>query len=416
VLASPGTFLFKPLSKTISNSMPTIQIHCAHSEVRELAKLVEHPRNPNKHPQAQLKLLGKVIATSGWRSPIVVSKRSGYIIKGHGRFQAALMAGMEFAPVDLQDYATEADEWADMIADNRIAELAEISVPELRDLLSELSATDIDMDRTGFDDAALAEMLGGLAANPDADAEPQIDKADELREKWGVEPGQLWQLGEHRLLCGDSTKEEDVKRLMNGESAAVCLTDPPYGLGSGKESGKNNYDQHDDTKENLIVLANGWLPIARKIAKAVVFSPGVTNAWIYPEANWIMCWFYGGGQLRSSWGFNCWQPFLCYGKDPSLASGNGGRPDAIDMNTPANSGDLDHPCPKPVKLWVWFIERLSFKRGEVFYEPFSGSGTTIIACEQLGRKCRAIEISPAYVAVAIQRWADATGKEPVKLS
>lgn len=199
---------------------------------------------------------------------------------------------------------------------------------------------------------------------------------------------------------------------MGGEKAAICLTDPPYGLGDGKESGKNNYDQHDDTRENLEKLADGWLPIARELSAVVVFSPGVTNAWIYPEANWIMCWFYGGGQLCSSWGFNCWQPFLCYGKDPSLAHGHGGRPDAVDMNTPANAADIDHPCPKPLKLWLWFIERLSFENGDVFYEPFAGSGTTIIACEQTGRKCRAIEISPAYVAVALQRWADLTGKTP----
>lgn len=85
------------------------------------------------------------------------------------------------------------------------------------------------------------------------------------------------------------------------------------------------------------------------------------------------------------------------------------------MNTPANADDLDHPCPKPYKLWEWFMGRLSFTDFEIVYEPFSGSGTTIIACENLGRKCRAIEISPAYVAVAIQRWVDVTGKEPVML-
>jgi hypothetical protein len=248
------------------------------------------------------------------------------------------------------------------------------------------------------------------------DPGPQVDRAGELREKWQTETGQLWQLGEHRLICGDCTDAAVVARVMGGEKADVCLTDPPYGLGGGKGSGKNDYDQHEDTRDNLIKLAREWLPIAREISTVTVFSPGVTNAWLYPEANWVMCWFYGGGQLRSSWGFNCWQPFLCYGKDPSLAGGHGGRPDAVDMNTPANASDIDHPCPKPLQLWEWFIGRLSFDSGDVFYDPFSGSGTTIIACERLGRKCRACEISPAYVAVALQRWADMTGKTPVLLS
>ena len=113
--------------------------------------------------------------------------------------------------------------------------------------------------------------------------------------------------------------------------------------------------------------------------------------------------------MYSPWGFNCWQPFLCYGKDPSLKSGNGCRPDAVDMNTPANEDDLDHPCPKPLKLWLWFIERLSFDASDVLYDPFAGSGTTLVACQILQRKCRAIEIAPNYCAVILQRMQDAFG-------
>ena len=198
---------------------------------------------------------------------------------------------------------------------------------------------------------------------------------------------------------------------MGGESPAVCITDPPYGLGDKKESGKNDYHAYVDSRENLEKLARGWLPIARENCRAVVFSPGVTNAWIYPEANWIMCWFYGGGQLRSSWGFNCWQPFLCYGKDPSLATGNGGRPDGVNMKIPANSGDLDHPCPKPVALWDWLIDRLSFVENEIIYEPFGGSGTTFIACEKKNRRCYGMELDPIYCDVIIRRWEEATGRK-----
>ena len=103
-----------------------------------------------------------------------------------------------------------------------------------------------------------------------------------------------------------------------------------------------------------------------------------------------------------------------WGKDPFLAAGDGCRADAVDMNISANAKSIDHPCPKPVQVWTWLIERVGHKR-DLFYDPFSGSGTTIIACERLNRKCRAVEISPAYVAVSIERWHQMTGGEPVML-
>lgn len=130
----------------------TAEIKCAHSEIRKLADLREHPRNPNRHPPEQLRLLGKVIVASGWRAPIVVSKRSGLVIKGHGRLQAAKLAGLTEAPVDLQDYADEASEWADMVADNRLAELAEMDLSALNELLDGLSRAGMDLELAGWPD------------------------------------------------------------------------------------------------------------------------------------------------------------------------------------------------------------------------------------------------------------------------
>jgi DNA modification methylase len=238
------------------------------------------------------------------------------------------------------------------------------------------------------------------------------DEVPEVEETPVSKTGDIWLLGDHRLMCGDSTNEDDIERLMKGEKADICLTDPPYGIAATHNS-KGAYDIFEDTLENVIDLSEKWLPLARKISKVVIFSSGVTRQWIYPEPNWVICWFYGGGQLRSQWGFNCWQPFLCYGKDPSLSLGNGCRPDAIDLNVPSNASDIDHPCPKPIKLWEWFIERLSFDKKDLFFEPFSGSGTTIIAAEQTGRRCYAMEISPQYVDVAVKRWQDFIGKDAV---
>lgn len=259
------------------------------------------------------------------------------------------------------------------------------------------------LEAAGFDQRELDKLMAQNAGEVIEDEAPE-PPADPV-----TKPGDLWLLGEHRLLCGDSTKAEDVARVMNGQKAALCLTDPPYGL-KGADSGKAEYKTFEDRPEQVEAMAKLWLPLARKHADAVVFSPGVTRQWWYPEPNWVMCWFYGGGQLRSAWGFNCWQPFLCYGKDPSLAAGSGARPDAVDMNTPANAADIDHPCPKPMKLWEWMLKRLLHKPGAI-YDPFLGSGTTLIAAEQLGRKCYGLEIDPGYCDVIVARWEKLTGKK-----
>ena len=235
-----------------------------------------------------------------------------------------------------------------------------------------------------------------------ADAEPQIDRAAELNKIWQVKAGDLFAIGSHRLLCGDSTKAEDVARVMGGEKADVCLTDPPYGIGDSK-SEKNNYDQHDDSKENLLKIINGFLPIAQKIAPVVVLTPGNGNHRMYPPPLWTMAWFTPAGIGSGPWGFCCWQPILCYGKDPKLTKGKGRHPDAIVHTESAEK--LGHPCSKPVNFWQWLTERVT-ESGEVIYEPFAGSGTSFVACQNLNRKCLGIEISPDYCSVILQRMTD----------
>ncbi|MCP5521293.1 MAG: ParB N-terminal domain-containing protein [Verrucomicrobiales bacterium] len=152
------------------------QVNCAFDELLPLEKLVPNPRNPNRHPESQVRLLARVIAHQGWRSPVVVSTRSGFIVAGHGRYDAAKLLGVTEVPVDYQDFATEADEWAHLVADNRIAELAEADEAALKELLGELKATDFEMELTGFD----ADALAGLLAVP-AEPEPPEDfpEADE---------------------------------------------------------------------------------------------------------------------------------------------------------------------------------------------------------------------------------------------
>ncbi len=151
-------------------------VNCAFDKLVPLEKLVPNPRNPNQHPQSQVALLAKVIVHQGWRAPIVVSTRSGFIVAGHGRYEAAKALGLWAVPVDYQHFATEADEWAHLIADNRLAELAEADEAALKALLGELQGTDLDMDLSGFDATTLQGLLAG-SGDPEAPADfPEVDE------------------------------------------------------------------------------------------------------------------------------------------------------------------------------------------------------------------------------------------------
>jgi DNA modification methylase len=209
----------------------------------------------------------------------------------------------------------------------------------------------------------------------------------------------------HRLLCGDSTVATDVARALRG-NASLCLTDPPYGLG-GTSSVKNDYVEYEDSRDNIVRLIEGFLPLAQSAAPVVALTPGNGNQRLYPHPTWTMAWFTPAGVGRGPWGFCCWQPILCFGKDPKLARGQGCHPDAI-VHTEAGEKN-GHPCAKPIKLWCWLVERAS-KAGDLIFDPFSGSGTTIIAAEMTGRVCDAIEVSPAYVDIAVTRWQRFTGR------
>lgn len=157
-----------------------IPVYCAFDELVDPVSLIPNPRNPNKHPDEQIRLLAKVIWAHGWRAPITVSNRSGFVVRGHARLEAALVLGVDLVPVDRQDYATEAEEWADLIADNRIAELAEKDNSVLKDVLQELDTGAIDMELTGFTEAAIERLMTQFYV---PDKEPEYDEsiADEVK-------------------------------------------------------------------------------------------------------------------------------------------------------------------------------------------------------------------------------------------
>jgi len=367
-------------------------------QYRKLKELKKLPNNPRIIRDKQFKTLCDSIRDNPKyfeARPLILSDRTGelVIIAGNQRYEAAKFLKLKEVPTFLIEGLTEAKEREIIIRDN--ISNGEFDMSALANEWSDLPLVEWGVDLP-------EDWLVEEKTEP-ADAEPQIDRAEELNKTWGVKSGDLWQIGEHRLLCGDSTKKEDVGRVMGDKKAAVCLTDPPYGLGDTK-SEKNKYDQHDDSKEELAKIIGGFLPIAQKTAPVVVLTPGTTNYRMYPAPTWTMAWFVPAGTGVGPWGFCCWQPILCYGKDPKLTKGKGSHPDAI-VHT-ENSEKLGHPCSKPINFWSWLTERVS-ESGEVIYEPFAGSGTSFVACQNLNRKCRGIEISPEYCSVILQRMLDA---------
>jgi len=146
-----------------------VQVFCAFTDLVEIAALVPNPRNPNKHPEKQIAMLAKIIKAQGWRAPVTVSNRSGFVVRGHGRLLAALKLGLSKVPVDRQDYANEAAEYADLVADNRIAELANQNNAVLKDLLLEFDDGEMDMELFGFDDAALEKLMVDVGGKVDAE-------------------------------------------------------------------------------------------------------------------------------------------------------------------------------------------------------------------------------------------------------
>ena len=146
-----------------------IAVYCAHDAIVDAAALVPNPKNPNMHPDSQIQLLGRIIRQTGWRQPITVSTRSGFIVKGHGRLQAALLEGMKEVPVDYQSYASEAEEYADLVADNRIAELADMDQRMLADIFAEIDTSDLSVEMTGFGEAEAGRIRDAFAAAASAE-------------------------------------------------------------------------------------------------------------------------------------------------------------------------------------------------------------------------------------------------------
>ena len=390
-----------------------------HNEKRAIRDLIPYEVNPRQITNKQAKDLKASLAKFGIADPLIINT-DNMIIGGHQR-KKILETLLGYDP----DYQI----------DVRVPD-RELSIDEARELNVRLNKNVADWDfdilannfelddllEWGFDKKELDIDL--WAGDPPEDVEPQIDKAEELRVKWGVESGQLWQLGEHRLVCGDCTDKAVVERVMGGERADMVFTDPPYGVDyeggttpREKLSGDATPDLYEPAMQRISestiekVAVYLWHSDSKSAAvsaavSAAGFERRCTIIWNKNQAQFGAL----GAQYKTKH-----EPVYYLFKKGKSPNWYGPTNEVTVWDVDRESANKLHPTQKPIELAERAMNNSS-KVGDLVLDLFLGSGTTLIACERLGRKCRAVEISPAYVAVAIQRWVDVTGKEPMLLT
>ncbi len=362
---------------------------------RQTLDLVPYDDNPRNISHERLAALKRSLEADPemLQARPLLALPDGRVIAGNQRLRAATELGWPTVPcvtVDLDEQRAKL--WA--LRDNN--QYGHWDEDQLSFMLQELNASGADLDLAGFEPGFLDEMLrevNGGATDPDeappVPAEPKSER------------GVVYELGAHRLMCGDATSAEDLDALMDGESEDVIVTDPPYGVNV-------EYGVFHDSMENVWTLIEAITP--RILAAPVaVLTSGHRAMWRYPAPDWVLAWVHPAGNGQGAWGFTCFHPILAYGKDPYLARGRGSRPDTI-VSTSDREGVTGHPVVKPMEVWEWLVDRVTPDHGALVLDPLAGAGTTLIAAERLGRRCYAMEIDPAYCDVTRQRYADYTNQ------
>lgn len=406
-----------------------VPVFCAHDAIVDAAKLVPNPKNPNTHPDAQIQALGRIIRQTGWRQPITVSKLSGFIVKGHGRLSAALLEGLKEVPVDYQNYTNAAEEYADLVADNRIAELAEIDQKLLADIFADIDTGEIPMELTGYTEdeveslvTALSEALHNDLTEPDD--VPDMPEPDQVI----TQRGDLWILGRHRVVCGDATNEKDRELLLDGAQPEILLTDPPYCSGGFQESGKvtgsigsKQQDGKGGTIQPTISSDNLSTRGYQVLMKAVLGAVDVKVAYIFTD--WRM-WVYLFDLVEGS-GLGVRNMIVWNKKSPGMGNGWRAQHELVmfahrtkpkwdnhkgygNVLEATRSGNELHPTQKPVEILEKLLDNTEWAEGVL--DTFGGSGTTLIAAESAGQPSFIMEMEPGFVDVIVRRYIKTTGK------
>lgn len=364
--------------------------------------LKHHPRNANN---GDVEAIKKSLAVNGWYGSVVANLSTKHILAGNHRVMAAKALGWETVPVQWVDVTPE-EELRILVVDNRTTRIGQDDTTKITDILAELANTPIGLEGTGYGAAdldALIDELAGMTEPAELLTDPdEVPEDVETRCK----PGDLWILGRHRLLCGDSTKANDVARLMDGKTIDFVITDPPYGTGINAKKGLGNSSipMHligDETPELARLSFKQWQPLC---AKQIWWGANYFSDVIDGIDSWIV-WDKDHHGMTFA--------------DAELAYSSTGGPirvfrHAWSGNHKASEKNVkrQHPTQKPVALYEWIFETY-VKDERNIVDPFLGSGSNLIACEQHGLHCHGLELDPHYCDVIIQRWENATGQKAV---
>jgi len=398
-------------------------------ELRPIESLKPYAKNPRQNDNA-VGAVAKSLREFGFRQPIVVDEES-VVIVGHTRLKAAEQLGLKKVPVHVATGLTAEQVRAYRIADNQTATIAEWDMNLLPLELAELKDLGVDMDLLGFGDAELSAMLNPGTAEGETDAD---DIPDALKVAI-AQPGDLWVLGEHRLLCGNSTVARDVDRLLDGKKAALCATDPPYLVDyTGDRPNNSGKDWSETYREVEIKDAEGFFRavfanVVRVLApKAAIYcwhahrrcgviqeiweSLGILDhqqiIWVKPTSVFgRVYWHFRHEPCMMGW---------VQGSQPEHDSDHEFNSVwEIDWEGKSRIVGNEHPTQKPVEIFARPMRKHT-KPGDIVFEPFSGSGSQLIAAEKEGRRCRAMELEPVFVDVAVSRWEKFTGKKAERLA
>lgn len=378
-----------------------------------VSKLVPYVNNARTHNAQQITKLRSSLREFGFINPVIIDREYN-VIAGHGRILAAKEEDIEEVPCVFVDYLTPAQKKAYILADNRMAMDAGWDEELLRVEIEALQAESFDVGLTGFDEKDIAELFAG----EDGDAqEDDFDVDEELQKPPVSKSGDVWLLGNHRLICGDSTKEETYAVLMDGKKANLVVTDPPYNVNYEGSAGKIQNDNMENDKFYQFLL-DAFLNMGKAMADdASIYVFHADTEGLNFRKAFLDAGFYLSGTCiwkkqslvlgRSPYQ---WQHEPClYGwKKKGRHQWYSDRKQTTiwEFDKPKKNGD--HPTMKPIPLIAYPIKNSSMSNS-IILDPFGGSGSTLIACEQLGRICHTIELDEKYCDVIVKRYIEQVG-------
>ena len=377
-----------------------------------IGKLVPYVNNARTHSPEQINKLRSSLREFGFINPVIIDRDFG-VIAGHGRILAAKEEGIAEVPCVFADHLTEAQKKAYIIADNRMAMDAGWDEELLRVEIEALQAEAFDLSLTGFDDKELSELF-----KDDADVqEDDFDVDAELEKPTFSKTGDVWTLGRHRLVCGDSTKADTFEVLMNGRKANLVVTDPPYNVNYEGAAGKIKNDNLADEKfyQFLFDAFSNIEKVMADDASIYVFhadTEGLNFRKAFSDAGFYLsgCCIWKKPSLVLGRSPYQWQHEPClYGwKKSGKHQWYSDRKQTTIWEFEKTKKNTDHPTMKPIPLLAYPIQNSSMSNTLVL-DPFGGSGSTLIACEQTDRECYTIELDEKYCDVIVKRYIEQTG-------